>query len=77
MVDDQHESEAEETRPSVDDAMSDASGDMAKTPSEDDPTAEAVPGASLTDAGEQDDDDELSDVTSDVAKSPDARDGAV
>ena len=77
MVDDQHESEAEETRPSVDDAMSDASGDMAKTPSEDDPTADAVPGASLTDAGESSaDDDELSDVTSDVAKSPDARDDA-
>ena len=73
MVDDQHESEAEETRPSVDDAMSEVSGDMAKTPSEDDPTGEAVPGASLTDASERPvDDDEASDATSDVAKSPDA-----
>lgn len=47
MVDHEHESEAadheaEETNLSVEDAMSDAAGDMAKTPSEEDPTSNAA-----------------------------------
>ena len=78
MVDGQHESEAEETRPSVDEAMSDASGDMAKTPSEDDATSDAVTGAAdagTTGAGSGD--DAMSDVTADTAKTPDAEDDAL
>jgi len=74
MVDDQHESEAEERRPSVDEALSDASGDMAKTPSEDEPasgTADA--GTTGASAG----DDAIGDVASDTAKTPDAEDDAL
>ena len=75
MVDDQHESEAEEPRPSVDEAMSDASGDTAKTPSEDDPTSEG--GGAPASTGTVGDDDPTSDAVSDMVKSPDAEDDAV
>jgi len=76
VVDDQHESAADDTHPSVDEAMSDASGDMAKTPSEDDPTSEAVVGEAGAGAGvtEGSADDAMSDAASDTEKSPDAED---
>jgi hypothetical protein len=69
VVDDQHESG---TGPDVDDAMSDASGDMVKTPAEENPTPE---GPART--GGSDGDDVLDDAASDTVKSPGAGDDAV
>ena len=63
MVDGQHESEP---APDVDEAMIDASGDMAKTPPEEDPPPEPVY-PSTADA-------EVGDDASDTVKSPDAED---
>ncbi len=74
MVDDQHESAADDTHPSVDEAMSDASGDMAKTPSEDDPTSEAVVGEAGAGETEGSAGDAISDAASDTARSPDVED---
>jgi len=75
MVDDQHESEAEETRPSVDEALSDAAGDVAKTPSEDDPTSGGATGADTT--GTSGGDDAVDDAASDTTKTPGAADDAL
>jgi hypothetical protein len=75
VVDDQHESG---TGPDVDDAMSDASGDMVKTPAEEDPTSDAATtpeGPART--GGSDGDDVLDDAASDTVKSPGAGDDAV
>jgi hypothetical protein len=70
VVDDQHESE---TGPDVDDAMSDAAGDMAKTPAGEDPatgSATAPQGPGTTDGG--DGDDAFDDAAADTVKSPGA-----
>ena len=70
MVDDQHESE---TGPDVDEALSDAAGDMAKTPAQEDPTtgsATAPEGPGTT--GGADGDDAFDDAASDTVKSPGA-----
>ncbi len=77
MVDDQHESAADDTHPSVDEAMSDASGDMAKTPGEDDPTSEAVVGEAGAGETEGSAGDAISDAASDTAKSPDVEDAGL
>ena len=70
MVDDQHESEASAD---VDEAMIDASGDMAKTPAEEDPTTESAtsPEGPGTTGG-----DALDDAAADTVKSPGAGDDA-
>jgi hypothetical protein len=70
VVDDQHESE---TGPDIEDALSDASGDMVKTPTEDDSTTGSAtsqegPSTSAGAAG----DDVLDDAASDTVKSPGA-----
>jgi hypothetical protein len=66
VVDDQHESE---TGPDVDEALSDAAGDMAKTPAEEDPTT-APEGPGTT--GGADGDAAFDDAASDTVKSPGA-----